>query len=93
MQDKMERKTVIKGIVVASKWRGDGSVSGISIHAYDQKEYIVQLDECGKKMFDILQKLVCATGKVSRTIDGRDTINVSHFDIFDMNADISQKQC
>jgi hypothetical protein len=87
----MEKQAVIKGIVLASKWGDNGAVSGLSIHGYDQKEYIVQMNHCGKKMLDFLQELICATGKVSRTIDGQDTINVSHFYVSDIKWDSSSK--
>ena len=89
----MKDISVIKGIVIASKWSNDGSVSGLSIHGYDQKEYIVQLNTCGMRLFGCLRKLISATGKISRTIDGRDTIKVSHFDVSELTGDLSEKGC
>ena len=74
-------KNLIIGIVVASRWRKDGTVSGISIQGYDQKEYVVKLNEQGKKFLDSPQKTIRAAGIVSPTIDGRRIVTISEFEI------------
>ena len=81
MATNLNGRSVITGVVVPSRWRKDGTVSGVSIQSYDQKEYVVKLNERGKMLLDALHKVIRVTGKVSPTIDGRRILKITRFEI------------
>ena len=83
MRTEPKAKSVIKGVVVASKWKKDGSISGISIQGYDQKEYVVNLNDCGKRLLHSIQKVILVTGKVSKTNGGGRSISITHYKLND----------
>ncbi len=75
-------KPLITGIVVAAGWDDDGNVALISIQGYDEKEYVVKMNRCGKELMGLINRKVKVSGKVSKRIDGKRLIQVSQYDIF-----------
>lgn len=73
---------LITGIVVAAGWDDNGNVALISIQGYDEKEYVVKMNRCGKELMGLINRKVKVSGKVSERIDGKRLIQVSQYDIF-----------
>ena len=74
-------KPFITGIVVAAGWDDDGNVALISIQGYDEKEYIVKMNRCGKELIDLISRKVKISGKVSERLDGKRLIQVNQYDL------------
>ena len=74
-------KPFITGIVVAAGWDDDGNVALISIQGYDEKEYVVKMNRCGKKLMDLINRKIKVSGKVSERLDGKRLIQVSQYDL------------
>jgi len=78
----MHQQTV-SGILIPEKWDDKNNVIGVSIQAFDEKEYIVKscLDE--KDLFDFIKKKVTVVGKVFERSDGKFNIEVNYFEVMD----------
>jgi Tol biopolymer transport system component len=87
-KSKRSAKPAITGIIVPAKWNNNGNVVGVSIHAFDEKEYIVKTYKLGKALLQFVNQTVSVTGKVSERLDGRLIIEVSHFDVINRFDDI-----
>jgi Tol biopolymer transport system component len=80
-------KHSVTGVVVASRWTRDGNINGISVQGYDQKEYIVKLNRCGKELLKQIKAQVRIVGKIVDRLDGRRIVQVEHYDILDTHAE------
>lgn len=74
-------KPFITGIVVAAGWDDNGNVALISIQGYDEKEYIVKMNRCGKELMDFINRKVMVSGNISDRVDGKHFIQVNQYDL------------
>ena len=57
-----KNQTTIRGIVIASCWRSNGSISALDIASFDEKLYRVVNDAMGNKLRAHVKQLVVAEG-------------------------------
>ena len=81
MKNKKNKNTVINGIIVPSRWDENGQVIGISVHTFDEEEFIVEPVRLGKVLSSFLQQKIEIIGKIKERIDGRKLINVRSYTI------------
>lgn len=74
-------KPFIIGIVVAAGWDDNGNVALISIQGYDEKEYIVKTNPCGKELMDFINRKVKVSGNISERVDGKHFIQINQYDL------------
>ncbi len=72
---------LITGIVVAAGWDDEGNVALISIQGYDEREYVVKMNRCGKELMDLINQKVKVSGNVSERLDGKRLIQVGRYDL------------
>ena len=71
----------ITGIVVAAGWDDDGNIVLISIQGYDEKEYVVKMNRCGKELRDLINRKVKVSGNVSERLDGKRLIHIGQYNL------------
>ena len=73
-------KPFIIGIVVAAGWDDNGNVALISIQGYDEKEYIVKKNRCGKELMDFINHKVKVSENISERVDGKHFIQINEYE-------------
>ena len=76
-------KPQIKGIIIPAKWDEKGSVTGVTIHTFDEKVYFVEHTRTGDELLGFIRKKVEVNGKIRERLDGSTIINVKQFNIID----------
>jgi DNA primase len=72
----------IKGTVFVVDNDAAGKVIAVSILDATGNEFFVVDDEIGKKLFDLVDKNVKATGEVTVDKDGKKRIKIKKFELF-----------
>ena len=75
------KNSEIFGIIVPSRWDENGHVTGVSVHTFDEEEYIVEPSGIGKVLTSYLQQKIEIIGKIKERIDGRKLINVRSYTV------------
>ena len=73
-------KSFIIGIVVAADWDDNGNVARISIQGYDEKEYIVKMNRCGRELMDFINHKFKVSGNISERVDGKHFIQINQYE-------------
>jgi hypothetical protein len=73
---------VVEGIVMPAKWDENGNVVTVSIHAFDEAEYLIENYDFGRKLLKLLRKQVVVRGILTEK-DGKQAIRVSDFSVLD----------
>lgn len=87
-QSKKSARPAVRGIVIPAKWDNNGNVVGVSIHTFDEREYIVKPYKLGKELLQFVNQTVSVIGTVSERLDGKLIIEVSHFEVINRIDDI-----
>jgi hypothetical protein len=83
MKPKRSLKQTVTGIIVPQMWDDNGKVIGLSIQAFDEREYIVKAYKRGKELFEFINENVKVTGKLQERLDGKVLIEVNQFEILE----------
>lgn len=81
MKSKTTAKQTVTGIITPQKWDRKGNVTGVSIQAFDESEYIVNSYKRGKELLDFINEKVKVTGKLRERLDGKVLIEISQFEV------------
>ena len=81
MKSKRTLKRTVTGIIIPQRWDSKGNVTGLSIQAIDESEYIVKATKRGKELFDFINEKVKATGKLHERLDGKVLIEINQFEV------------
>jgi len=76
-------KRTVTGIIIPQQWDDNGNVTGVSIQAFDENEYIVRAYKRGKELRDFINRKVKVNGKVFERLDGKELIQVNQFEILE----------
>ncbi len=88
MKTKKTLERTVTGIIVPRRWDSKGNVTGISIQAFDESEYIVKEYKRGKELFDFIHEKVEVTGKVFEQLDRKDLIEVKRFEVLEIHNSV-----
>ena len=66
----------ICGILVPAKWDNAGNVTGTAIQSFDETEYLIEHDNSGAVLKDLIHKSVVVSGKIRERLDGQKLIRV-----------------
>jgi hypothetical protein len=89
MKRKDKSKHTIAGIVVPGTWDHQGTVTGVTIQAYDEKAYLVEHTPLGKELLNHIHEKVEVAGKIRERINGNISISVKSYRVM---ADVAQSQ-
>jgi hypothetical protein len=81
MKSKRTIKQTVTGIIIPQRWDSKGNVTGVSIQAFDENEYIVNAYKRGKELFDFINEKVRVTGELQERLDGKVLIKVNQFEV------------
>ena len=81
MKSKRTNKQTVTGIIIPQRWDSKGNVTGVSIQAFDESEYIVNVYKRGKELFDFINEKVRVTGELQERLDGKVLIKVNQFEV------------
>ncbi len=73
----------ITGIVVPDSWDECGHVIGVSIQAYDEREYTVGQNAWAERLLALTHKKVRAWGRISQLPAGRFWIQVDQVEVIE----------
>jgi hypothetical protein len=73
----------ITGIVVPDSWDDHGHVIGVSIQAYDEREYAVGQNAWGKRLLGLTRKKIRAWGRISQLPAGKLGIQVDQVEVIE----------
>jgi hypothetical protein len=79
--DKKRHKVCTAGVITPAIWDDDGNVLGISIHAFDEKEYLIGPDPTGEELRKFLYEKMELTGTISMMNEQRPVIHVTGYKI------------
>ena len=65
---------MISGIVIPSQWDANGKVLAVTIHANDEKVFLVERTKIGNDLLNLIHKKVEVTGKIRERFDGKTSI-------------------
>jgi hypothetical protein len=85
MKSTRNLKRTVTGIIIPQQWDDNGKVTGVSIQAFDESEYIVRAYKRGKELRDFINRKVKVNGKVFERLDGKELIQVNQFEILEHN--------
>lgn len=88
MKTKKNLDRTVTGIIIPQRWDSKGNVTGISIQAFDESEYIVKAYKRGIELFDFIHEKVKVTGKVFERLDRKDLIEVNRFEILEIHNSV-----
>ncbi|MEW6238535.1 MAG: hypothetical protein AB1656_24375 [Candidatus Omnitrophota bacterium] len=76
-----KKQAVLTGVVTAAEWDENGNVVGVILATEDESEYRIANSPQGKKLFNLLQHQIRATGIVGEDKSGKKTLLVSQFQV------------
>jgi len=82
-KNKRKKKPTVRGIIIPTKWDETGTVTGVTIQAFDESAYLVEQTKKGNELLNFIRKQVEISGKIRKRLDGNTLINVQHFNIID----------
>jgi hypothetical protein len=71
--------SILRGIVLPSKWDRDGRVMRISLNTHDENEYIIDYSGKGKELLHHLRERIEVEGKILQRIGGAFYIKVNGY--------------
>ena len=84
---KKGRKPVISGIVIPAQWDANGKIITVSIHASDEKVFLVEHTKIGNDLLELIHKEVEVTGKIRERLDGKTSIGIKSYKIVDRQTE------
>ena len=81
MRKKKTSDIAIIGVVTPAAWDEGGGMTGISIQATDEVEYVVEQDNIGHGLMALVHKRVKADGSIRQRVDGKIVIRIHAYDI------------
>lgn len=76
----MENKTkTVSGLVIPIDWDDDGTVLGAAIFDREERKYMIQQDEIGKELLNLIKTEVEVEGTVKKGKKGQMTLKVKDF--------------
>ncbi len=76
----MENKTkTVSGLVIPIDWDDDGTVLGAAIFDREERRYMIQQDEMGKELLNLIKTEVEVEGTVKKGKKGQMTLKVKDF--------------
>ena len=76
---KKGKKSMIPGIVIPDQWDATGKVITVTIHANDEKVFLVEHTKIGNDLLNLIHKEVEVTGKIRERFDGRTSIGIKSY--------------
>jgi len=73
----------LKGIIAPADWDSDFNVTAIKISTEEEKEFLVERDFMGKKLFNHIRELVGVEGVINVDKKGHKIITVREFEVLD----------
>jgi len=83
---KKSKKPMISGIVIPDQWDANGKVITVTIHANDEKVFLVEHTKIGNDLLNLIHKEVEVTGKIRERFDGRTSIGIKSYEAADRNG-------
>lgn len=77
----------IIGLVVPDSWDEQGRVVGVSIQAYDEREYAVGKSVWEQRLLGLTYKKVRAWGRISQRAAGRFKIQVDQLEVIEQESE------
>ena len=71
--------TTVRGIVIPVDWDEEGNALAVAILGAGEEEHLVEQDEGGKKLLELMQQEVEVSGVVKEGIQGHKTIAVKSY--------------
>jgi hypothetical protein len=84
---KKSKISVITGIVIPDKWDAEGKIVAVTIHANDEKVFLVEQSRIGTDLLTFIHKEVEVTGKIRERFDGKTSIGVKSYKIIDQQSE------
>ena len=81
MRKKKTGDITIVGVVIPASWDEDGGMTGISIQATDEVEYVVEQDHLGHGLMTLVHKRVKAGGSIRQRLDGKIVIRIKEYEM------------
>jgi hypothetical protein len=75
-------RNCFKGIIIPSDWDSNGNIVGISLHAHDEKTYVIESSRIGNELYKYIHHNVKMNGKIRQRLDGRTLIRVVDYEVF-----------
>lgn len=79
IKKKVGALSILKGVVLPSKWDKEGRVMRISLNTQDENEYIIDYSGKGKELLNHLRKRIEVEGKILQRIGGAFYIKVNGY--------------
>jgi len=76
-----KKQAVLTGVVAAANWDDNGKVIEVVLATEDESEYKIANNTQGKKLLNLLQHQIRATGVVGEDKSGKKTLLVSLFQV------------
>lgn len=76
-----KKQAVLTGVVTAAEWDDKGKVIEVLLATEDESEYRIANNTQGKKLFNLLQHQIKATGIVGEDKTGKKILSVSQFQV------------
>jgi len=76
---KKSQKSTISGIVIPDQWDTNGKVLAVTIHANDEKVFLVEHTKIGNDLLNLIHKEVEVTGKIRERLDGRASVGIKSY--------------
>ena len=70
---------MISGIVIPDQWDATGKVITVTIHANDEKVFLVEHTKIGNDLLNLIRKEVKVTGKIRERFDGKTSIGIKSY--------------
>ena len=70
---------MISGIVIPSQWDANGKVLAVTIHANDEKVFLVERTKIGNDLLNLIHKEVEVMGKIRERFDGKTSIGIKSY--------------
>jgi hypothetical protein len=83
---KKSKKPMISGIVIPDQWDANGKVITVTIHANDEKVFLVEHTKIGNDLLNLIHKEVEVTGKIRERFDGKTSIGIKSYKTADRNG-------
>ena len=77
---------MISGIVIPDQWDANGKVITVTIHANDEKVFLVEHTKIGNDLLNLIHKEVKVTGKIRERFDGKTSIGIKSYKAAERNG-------
>jgi len=73
--------SILRGVVLPSRWDKDGKVMRISLNTQDENEYIIENSGRGEELLNYLRELIEIEGKVLQQNSGALYVKVNDYSL------------